>query len=447
MNKLFRHTAAGLSAAVLAVSFSASCLTSWAEDSADPNTLTTVSLVLGEDDNYFFAKDTPGEYETLTIDTTQTNLFYMPKGYVTKEGYIFYGWTFDGIRGYSSNSVVQFDKSIRNIEIKPVLVSTEYDERVNVSFDFGKEIQLPKDFPEPYTAKIGTFISPYKFKIEDGNAFTSTYTFDGNTYSGEDYLIVPDHDVTFEAVWRHNINLTFYAGDVDRLTGGDTFVTTGAEGTSTELSAADRFGRIGYDITGWTSDYDGETYLPGQTVSNLPGVDITYTAVWSPKKYNVVFNQGTGKVADNIKVPGYTDTTIVCPEPTVSKEGKYFAGWKNASTGDIYQPGDEYFIYGVAPGLGIAFTPVWSDTPVDTTSKKPVFGDADLSGDITVSDIVTILQYAANKEKYPMDAEALRNSDVNFDTVVDAKDAGIVQLIEAGILGNTEEDLIQPSGN
>ena len=46
-----------------------------------------------------------------------------------------------------------------------------------------------------------------------------------------------------------------------------------------------------------------------------------------------------------------------------------------------------------------------------------------------------------------MDAEALRNSDVNFDTVVDAKDAGIVQLMEAGILGNTEEDLIQPSGN
>ena len=445
MNKFFRHAAAGISAAVLTVSTAASFMTAMAEDTAEPDTITNITLVLDEGEEFLLKKDTPAEYPDQTVDTSVTNIFYMPEGYVQKEGYLFYGWTFDGIRGYKSNSVVIFDKSIRDIKIKPVLVSTDADKYVNVSYDFGKELELPEEFPEAAEAKVGTFLAPYAYKIEDGNAFTSTYTFENNVYSGSDYLIVPDHDVTFTAIWRHNINLTFYAGDVDRLTGGDTFITTGAEGTSTELSAADRFGRIGFDIVGWKSDYDGETYLPGQTVSNLPGVDITYTAVWAPKKYNVVFNQGTGKVADNLKVPGYTDTTIICPEPTVTKEGKYFAGWKNASTGDIYQPGDEYFIYGVKPGLGIAFTMVWSDTPVDTTSSKIVYGDADLNGEVSVSDIVIILQYSTNKEKYPIDEAAMKNCDVDFDGDITSRDAFIVQQIDAGLIGNTEEDLIQPA--
>ncbi|MDE5569621.1 MAG: hypothetical protein K2I82_03075, partial [Ruminococcus sp.] len=74
-------------------------------------------------------------------------------------------------------------------------------------------------------------------------------------------------------------------------------------------------------------------------IVTCPDVDVTFTAVWEPKTYNVVFRQGNGGA--NLKVEGVTDTQIICPEPNITVDGKYFAGWKTES-GEIYQAGSEY---------------------------------------------------------------------------------------------------------
>ncbi|MBQ3915233.1 MAG: endo-1,4-beta-xylanase [Ruminococcus sp.] len=61
-------------------------------------------------------------------------------------------------------------------------------------------------------------------------------------------------------------------------------------------------------------------------------------------------------------------------------------------------------------------------------------GDVNISGDISVSDVVTVLQYAANSEKYGLDERQLANADVNADSVVDTKDAFIIQQVDAGVV-------------
>jgi len=68
-----------------------------------------------------------------------------------------------------------------------------------------------------------------------------------------------------------------------------------------------------------------------------------------------------------------------------------------------------------------------------TENKDKVWGDADGSKSVSISDIVLVLQYSANKTKYPLDSTALDNCDCNADGVVDTKDAFIIQQLDAGI--------------
>ena len=85
-------------------------------------------------------------------------------------------------------------------------------------------------------------------------------------------------------------------------------------------------------------------------VITAPETDVIFTAVWSPKTYNVLFRQGNG--GQNIKVEGVTDTEIICPEPDITVEGKYFAGWQDTE-GNIYPAGSKYTVLGAKPGSGI----------------------------------------------------------------------------------------------
>ena len=72
-------------------------------------------------------------------------------------------------------------------------------------------------------------------------------------------------------------------------------------------------------------------------------------------------------------------------------------------------------------------------TKADSANKAKLRGDADCNETISVSDIVLTLQYASNKTKYPLKEEGFANADCNEDGVVDAKDAFIIQQIDAGV--------------
>ena len=98
----------------------------------------------------------------------------------------------------------------------------------------------------------------------------------------------------------------------------------------------------------------------------MPGNDVLMTPIWEPLRYVVVFKPGSVS-SEFIKVPGYTDTTIVVPECTVTKEGYTFGGWKYEDT--VVQPGEEYLIKGAPSGMGIAFSAVWNE---ESEPESPV---------------------------------------------------------------------------
>ena len=122
---------------------------------------------------------------------------------------------------------------------------------------------------------------------------------------------------------------------------------------------------------------------------------------------------------------------------TVDDEGVIHA--KSAGIANINFSGKTELLEEYQHGKVWTFTVIVKDTSgTSTGSYVKMLGDADLSGTISVSDIVTVLQYAANKDKYPLDSRAITNSDVNGDGVVDTKDAFIIQQVDAGVVKQSD---------
>lgn len=83
-----------------------------------------------------------------------------------------------------------------------------------------------------------------------------------------------------------------------------------------------------------------------------------------------------------------------------------------------------------------------SDTTQTTTEAvlPALLGDVNLDGHISISDAVAILQYIANKDKFPLSAEAADNADVyNRGDGITAGDALSIQKLDAGILTELPE--------
>ncbi|MCM1133654.1 MAG: dockerin type I repeat-containing protein, partial [Ruminococcus flavefaciens] len=226
------------------------------------------------------------------------------------------------------------------------------------------------------------------------------------------------------------------------------------EGSTTDLPASDRFSRDGFNLVGWLSDYDGEIYKPLASVT-CPDVDVTFTAVWSPKNYNVIFKQGNGGA--NLKVAGLTDTQIICPEPDITVAGKYFAGWQD-DKGDIYPAGSEYTILGAKPGVGIMLTAVWEtgEAPITTepavTTTEPettttatvpqeiLLGDANEDGVVDIADAAAIIQSLGNKDKYALSEQGAKNADVyNPGDGITGMDALAIQKLKANMITSLPE--------
>lgn len=71
--------------------------------------------------------------------------------------------------------------------------------------------------------------------------------------------------------------------------------------------------------------------------------------------------------------------------------------------------------------------------PPDYSSDvSTISGDANLDGKITVSDAVTVLQYLANRRKYPLSNEALANADIDGEPGITGNDVVAIQRIDAG---------------
>ena len=64
-------------------------------------------------------------------------------------------------------------------------------------------------------------------------------------------------------------------------------------------------------------------------------------------------------------------------------------------------------------------------------------GDANCDDKVTVSDAVAVLQYIANKEKYPLTAQAEFNADIDGEEGITGDDVRAIQMIDAAIWEET----------
>lgn len=74
----------------------------------------------------------------------------------------------------------------------------------------------------------------------------------------------------------------------------------------------------------------------------------------------------------------------------------------------------------------------------DHTDSTVKYGDANLDGKVNVADAVAVLQYIANKGKYPLDPQGLVNAEVDGGAGLTGTDAVVIQQVDAGLIKQTD---------
>lgn len=372
----------------------------------------------------------------------------IPEAFPEREGYYFTGWTYDGVHGYTYGDVF-YSPDGKDVVLTPVWTSkddkTDYNLNYLVEID-GETIDTSKELPDKtYHAGQIFRLSLMSFSRDDAAQFG--WKFDEYELRGQEKLIMPEHDVTLVPNWKMRYKITYTVGDVDRVTGATFMEYVQPETIDTGLQADNRFSRNGFKIVGWLCDDDNKVYAPSTPVYIMPSHDVTFTAVWEAKEYTVVFRQDKNS-KNNIKIKGFTDTTITTPEATITQDGKYLSGWTDDETGEFFPVGSEYMIMGAIVGKGITLTAVWEDgtppetsattttettttiTQTTTATPETLWGDANEDNEVNIADAVFIMQALSNPDDYQLSEQGRINADIaDHGDGVTAKDALIIQEI------------------
>lgn len=296
---------------------------------------------------------TEDESQFVSVELKAGANYIIPEGDFLTDDFASTGWTYDNILMYQAGD--NFVMPAHDVVLEPVFAEIRATATYTVSYDVeGYELPIP-DAYEPMEKNPGHPVSPTSVIVYSPDATQIGWLYKGVAVLPSQKIVMPEEDVVFTPRMFNYYNVTYSAGDVDRITTASSVSFECFETEGIDLAAADRLGRMGFKLTGWTCSVDGKVYKPvSQYV--MPGSDVVFTAVWEPLNYVVVFMSNNGK-NENIKVPGVTDSTITVPECTSTKAGYKFAGW---SYGDeVYQPGDDFVIYGAMPGLGISLKAIW----------------------------------------------------------------------------------------
>lgn len=362
------------------------------------------------------------------ISTTTSTSVFIPDAELEREGYLFSCWTADGIRAYEPGDVFRVPDEIEHdpestepveIVMTPVWIDEEDDEFHTVIYSAivdGEERNLDNEIIPKQNLLKNRVVSTSMASIQRNDALQHGWTDGTNVFLSQNKFIMPDHDVTMVPVWGFYHTIRYYAGDnVSNMISESEASYNQPATYPRDLADESRFSRKGYTITGWECDVDGQIYPLGYYYM-MPDSDVTMTAVWAPIRYQILFKANTGNKNDNLKVPGYTDEYIVAPEMNAARNGYTFTGWSYESK--IYQPGDEMLVLGATPGLGISAEAVWVKDSEITTEPKVMYGDANVDGEVSVSDAVLILQNLSSPDQY-----GINGTNSNHLTELGAKNA------------------------
>ena len=305
------------------------------------------------------------DIEAKTFDSVR-----LPKAVLEKEGFVFQGWTADGIYGHEAGAIIRTSDS--DIILEPVFSvykdKTVYRGVYEVDFGDGNGvIDTSKDLKD-IVAHPNEFVKPSFMSYQNEFKKSTGWTDGEHDFLQEQILIMPEHDFTLTPIWHNRLTLRYEAGDYDNIIGATSAEFDVIESQPKDIADGSRFARKGYKIDHWHCLYDDKDYALLSSFT-MPDENVTMVAVWVPVTYKVVFRSDVSGIA-NIKVEGKTGDTIKVPEFSGTREGYTFVGWSYEDK--IYKQGDDFLVEGAAPGLGIALSPVWvkegEELPVTTTS-------------------------------------------------------------------------------
>lgn len=386
-----KKLAAAAVSAVIALS-SLSAYPSVSAETTDAASIYTLSYDLSEDG---VVVEDAEVYASVEIEGG--DIVTVADGIVQREGYTLTGWTLNHITMYEAGDT--FVMPEKDIVLEPVWINPGNEDfyKVNYYVEIDGVVQDTSDMSIlEYQPGSCVVISSMAFSR---SGYMHTAWTDGTTeFNRLDKMIMPDHDVTLSPVWKKELNVIYDAGTEDRIVGNRSYVFPKLEGAPFELANTQRLVRQGFSIAGWHCELDGQDYKPLAEYV-MPSTDITFTAIWKPITYTVVFkvNNGTSSM---IKIAGETDSAIIAPECNYTKTGYKFAGWSYNDV--IYQPGDEFIVPGAMPGLGIMLTGVWVEDTVEEEENCDVFAviearQAYINGEITADELNEITDFVMGR--------------------------------------------------
>ncbi len=386
MQTFFKKMTSIAASAVIAVS-SLGVFPAFSAD--DASTVTNVTIHFDyADTGATIAEDEDGNIPVLKdLQSKPVDSVRIPNIELEKKGYVFQGWTADGVYGYPPGFIYRTNG--QDVVFKPVFMLKGDDTIYTCTYvvDYGDgagPIENPKEL-RPVSAHPNEFIPVSLMGFQNDFKQSIGWTDGTHKFLQEQRLVMPEKNITLTPIWHNRHTLKYVAGDYNDIIGGDTAEFNVIESQSKDIADGSRFARKGYRIVHWHCEYDDKDY---KFLSKfvMPDEDVTMTAVWVPIEYKIIFRTEIPS-NDAIVVPGKTGDTIKVPEIEGTKEGYTFGGWKY--DGKTYQSGDDFLIEGAAPGLGIALDPVWTKESEATTSTSTTTSTTTTSTSTTSTTSVT----------------------------------------------------------
>ncbi|MDD6279076.1 MAG: glycoside hydrolase family 9 protein [Oscillospiraceae bacterium] len=161
-----------------------------------------------------------------------------------------------------------------------------------------------------------------------------------------------------------------------------------------------------------------------------------YTIANSGKKYQFTVGMYYGDKWDPSNDPSYDGLKIF------EEDDAFFGTGNEVRTDNICVYSDGVLVGGIEPDGSTAQPPepTTGDQPTTGSESDIIWGDADLSGDVNINDVVTVMCYSSSPESNQLSDEALLNADVyQHGDGVNGSDAVSIQKFLAKILKELPE--------
>ncbi len=280
---------------------------------------------------------------------------------------------------------------------------------------------------------LDTVVLPADVKTIGENSFYNcsglkSITYHGSSNSKKNALDLPD---TVEIIGRSAFKgCSSLEGKVTLPSALHEIYATAFEGCSSlkSITLSDKTLKIGecYPVLLDTRAFTGATFRGCENLESL----IIPEGVEKISGYHII-DTGAEKL-NNLYLP--KSLTYIDSGTFGSPYNKYF--------GTVYYSGSEEDWNNITilnnneaimrdqnPNLNIVFNYVPESPAVST-----VPGDANGDGKVNVADAVAVLQYIANKAKFPLDEQGIINADIDGSPGITGSDAIAIQKIDAGVL-------------